>query len=547
MARKGKGFKPRNSKPRVERNNFQDMAEVREFRKGERAAAAKFGDSSRKRGKDLNDPNWYFKDPQLLDQIAVAVYGKPLGSRMNIGNMYPQIPNNWMTPGMETFPGLLTISLIPTVGVSNDADSPINVASINAYNTNRYKNAGKANYDNTDLMLYYIAMGSIYSAWTWMQRLYGMAFTPVPENLYKPAVYFEANCVDFEDFQANMADFRNFLNLKAIDIACWNVPDDFTLHRRWAWIFSSIFKDSDLTKAQEYMYVPACFYQYDETSSPMGGKLKTIPVVQKGANNKFKTKDLMNMLNGMISALHYSQDINDMSGDVLKAYGNNTYTLGQIPVDYRVESTFSMEVLTQIENCTIYPITQTDLASFTIYQDPNKNVIMCQPTIAGDHRSSAGYFINLHVNNPTPQDNIVATRLMSTIEVVTGETTITKFTSSGTEIVFDANIYYYSSVSSLIAAPVKNGAWSIHHTPFLANNSAAPKTKEEMVNLLVTICMISSFDWAPITKLITYKDTNNSIFAICGYLADWANWAWVDLDNLQTMNLLAIMTEFGVY
>lgn len=391
-------------------DNYQDAAEKREYEKGKRAGE-KFAHDIVHVG---NDPSWYFKDPKILSDVASFSFNKPLGTNLNV----PVYNSGNSTSGyLATVPGVMSIHIGLSSGVSTDAQSPINLAATNVYAFVRYKNSGAANYDAPDLMLYLIAMDSVYACWNWMKRLYGLASTYSQRNKYEPRALVAANGVDYDDLIANLADFRAYLNMAANRISAFCVPATMTYNVRHSWLFSNVFKDGDTGKAQEYMYVPSYFYTYDETSSPQGGFLDLKPILvafnpESASQTYYKVSDLENILNTMINNLQYSEDAGIMSGDILKAYGpSNLFTLSTFDADYRVDPAYSKEVLSQIENARPVFMTSTDYTSMKIVQNPDTNFINHTPIVSGKNGNYHGQYLNFHWENPTPEDVVRATRL----------------------------------------------------------------------------------------------------------------------------------------
>lgn len=545
------------SKRRFEKRNYQDAAMEREYRKGEKAAEDKECKFPNPRVKSTsNDPQWYFKDKQILNDVASFSFNQPLGRDIHFTNFHtptstPGYNNNCV--GLSAVPGLMAVSIGLTVGVSDSAQSPVNLAAVNAYSYVRYKNSGAANYDQTDLMLYYIALDSVYACWNWMKRIYGMAATYSSRNMYMPRAYMMANGVDYDDIMQNLADFRGWLNIKAQEIASYCIPATMTYNVRHSWLFANVFKDSNTAKAQQYMYVPAWFFQYDETTSPKGGQLNVVPItINQTAGYKFA--DLKNILNGMLEALNYSEDIGIMSGDILKAYGEGgLFTLSSIPDDYRVEPVYSEEVLTQIENLQPYDVPSAQIQQFAITQDPDTNFIISKPTITGRNNPRSGGYLNFHWQDPTPEQVMVATRLKYT--TVTTEPSTTIFTSMGTELATGVMMY-----------GMMKGDYSTHYNDVLEGNTnplvihwiAAQDISYPVVGTttaqlraiagyLTMIGWLIAFDWGPAFMIGYQTNTDNTTqYWTCGTTRDWDNYVYLEDSDIEALNLLATLTEFNV-
>ena len=311
-----------------------------------------------------NDWRWYAQNESLLRDSASYPYSWPLGNAIDLG----------ITNGQSlALPGLMTLEIVPTIGWSATENSPINVASRNVYSWVRHKNSGHANYDNTDLMLYLIAMDSAYSMWAFLRRIYGVARDYSPTNRYYPRAIIEAMHVSFEDVMNNLAQLRYFINSYRLKVTSMCIPSSMPYMARHMWMYSGLYVDGVSDKAQTYMYTPYGFFNFQLDSSGAGMlKLKQLTsyatgtsAIQQGKLSVCTVEDLFKMANDILNPIIADEDMNIMSGDILKAYGNNgVVTLPDVPENYAVIPTFDSEVLAQIQNSNAlgYPYTGTTLA-----------------------------------------------------------------------------------------------------------------------------------------------------------------------------------------
>lgn len=493
-----KNFKQKSS--RRKSNKVKQLAAERNFQD---AAALQERDkfSGRGRVSTSNDPKWYFKDAKVLSDVASFSFNSPLGLRVNTEKLFT---GNKQSAAFTTIPGLMTLEVSPVPGISTDATSPINIAAQNVYSYVRYKNSGASNYDAPDLMLYLIAMDSAYAMWNWMKRIYGFASTYSSQNRYQPAAYAKANYVDLQDIYAHLADMRAYLNMAAFKLSAFCVPSTMTYMVRHSWLFANIFKDSETRKAQEYMYVPSFFYKYDETSSPKGGILTPVPVAYGGTALTFDK--LRSLMDSVINALQYSEDIGIMSGDILKAYGEGSlFTLSTFDADYKVQSAYSKEVLTQFENALYFsdPLALTDanLANFKITQDPDTNWIIFQPTLSlssGIEQQTQGMYLNMHWDNPTPEDVMVASRINAVLEYTNaGSNTSVTYLSTGSEIALKCCVYWFAQSSNPTDEATSAGSPTLYRVDMGTVNFGNTQTTTETATYLKRLFAALAFDWSP--------------------------------------------------
>lgn len=541
-AARSKSYQRGRARELAERDNYQD-AEAVELKD-------KFRQPKLKRSAS-NDPQWYFKDQQILKDVANFSFMTRLGSANRLTSYYGD-PNVSSSQYMGSVPGLVAIELALCPGISEGHQDPVNLAATNVYSYVRYKNSGGSNYDSPDLMMYLLSMDSIYACWNWMKRIYGLASTYSQTNKYMPKALVMANNVDFEDILENLADFRAFLNIKANEISAFCVPSTMSINVRHSWLFSNVYMDSETNKAQLYMYVPSYFYKYDEYTSSKGGQLIPQPVwlndTVRADAPKFKFKDLKNLLNGLLEAVNYSEDIGIMSGDILKAYGEGgLFTVSTFDADYKVEPVYSKEVLSQIENATILTLDRADTTftadMFKTYQDPDTNDIKFNPTFTPTTAvmEIKRPYLNFHWNDPTPEDVMVATRLQAALQVQEGGS---KVISCGSELALDAYAYvfgYSSDVTefsnaekigepqTLNAIPLGNPHWGWSNT-----------TDVDKCRFIARMLIWSSFDWHPPIP-IGVEDTK-----LMGLLFDFDKFTNLDMEDVAALNLVALLTEFNV-
>lgn len=531
---------PRNNK------NFQDKFADQQFGRGEQTEKDIL--------KKYNDANWYTKNPQTLKDVASFSYLSALGTPM-----YPAKEIQYISDGTYkhnvaatsytgSVPGLMALGILPTIGTSVNASSPANIAAQNVYAYNRRMLSGRKNYDPTDLMLYYVALDSMYACWNWMKRLVGLAAKYSQLNRYMPRAYFAANNVDFDDFINNQADFRGYLNKAAASISAFAAPAVFSYNVRHSWLFSNVFKDSNTKKAQQYMFVPRAFYKYDETSSVQGGQLVTIPILD--VTTPLKVNDLINIMESMLQAMVYSEDIGIMSGDTIKVYGEgNLFTLSRVTEDYTVEPVYSEEVLSQIENALPIQVSAEGIAATKIYQDPNTNELLFNlPASTQGCPISQGAYINMHKEDITPEDTIVATRLTArVVEVSADLKTVTKMVY-GSEIMTTLTMYYFASTKD---ASTSNDPKNMKlQWVNIGNPQFDSEHDDQWINVrnLAVFSMIIGFDWAPRVWL-NYKDASiegNAWITLVGSNTDWDMYTFVTNEDLDNMHSVAVLSEFNV-
>lgn len=510
--------------------NKNKQRNVKKPRYNQRTKGKKVVEEKLDYGKDtpnkagFNDVSWYTKNPSLLTAAASLSYNAALGST----NVWDVSATEVKTTPVAYFNGIMTINFGFCPGLSKDKSSPINIAANNIYSYVRYMNSGSKNYDAPDLMLYLLAMDSAYAYLNYMQRIYGVARVYNQRNRYYGKNLLEALGVDGLNIQSNLANFRSYINSYAAKLTSFCVPSSMPLFQRHSWMVSNIYKDSDTDKANLYAFVPKYFYKYSETTNEKGGELIPIPFVA----DHMTVADIITIGEDIISALQLSEDIGVMSGDILKAYGQNRlFTVSAMSDDYTVMPVYNESVLTQIHNSvSIGSVKSFNADSNKITQDPdNDNAIIWNPTFATDD-ANVGIppMLNLPWENITPADSMVASRLTAMYKVSGNNITIEQ---CGTEIVFAYNIWTLNSRGDITRA--------IYHT-VVANTEGSPA--EEADALLES----THFDWAPIVYRVEFATAAGSPAILTHVVGDLNTYTILGNQVLRNMHECAILSELDV-
>lgn len=429
-------------------------------------------DSNYDDGSDIigssNDPKWYSRYPQLVKDVASISFFNPVGSDVDL---FTDTSGHFQMSALDGLckmkvPGLMTLEFAPTFGWTTNFGDQINVAARNVYSYIRAANSGACSYEPADMMMYLSAMDSAYMFYAWMVRLYGIVQMYSPFNKYFPATLIHANHVSFSSLQGDLTKFRQYINTFAVKMGSFVIPSITSYALRHQWMCANIFTDSGTMKAQHYMFVPSGFHVLDETSSDQGTMLK----FEKLVNPTDKTKvigidTIKNFGDKMIAAIVGSSSTAKISSDIVKCFGaDKIFHIDMLPEDYKVTPVYSPEVLTQIQNATIF--TEPDEGSLDIKQDVNTQAIITKPTITlpaiwNEHTKlfykpdwfaiyEMDKIISMPVDNPSPDAVMVATRLTGTSSFLSEhydkdklEGTVTeKLDGVGTEIITKAYLYF---------------------------------------------------------------------------------------------------------
>lgn len=541
-----------------------------------------------------NDPAWYAQSPQIIRDFASLPFGNPLGSKL---------PSTVFGPGNGySISGIMTLYYTPAIGVASTENSAINVAMRNIYSYVRHANSGHANYDAPDLMLYLLAMDSVYMFHAWVKRLYGQLMLATTYNRYYPKALIESELVDYEDLQANIADFRGFINLYAVKAGAMAVPNSMSFMARHTWMTEGLYVDDASTpKAQTYKYVPENFWKFQLDDQGAGSLVNVGQCIglAGGIVSNRKFADIVALGNQLLNPILANEDMNIMSGDILKAFGESGIVkMSGITEDYMVLPSYSPEVLSQIENATIYTgqaitkVTQaTAVGTGYLQSAPIVNVGNCivanpsnysvppQSGTAYMYELKSAYsgdrLLNMHTQDVTPEMVMVATRLMSSLNITNQPTYSTlasgnfyvngNVSSCGSEIVSGALMWSYDYNSA-------NTAVSLNSKPIatcmvlslIPNYVAEPGQSDFTISataavraLTPVLAQLSQYDWHPLVSVAiatinrapssTPKPgTIGSFDGTKTVMADLANYTTISEANIENMNSIALLSEFSV-
>lgn len=526
----------RRRKPAEDSGNTRERRDSRNPR-----TSAKFD-----RLNNSNDPNWYALSDQMLIDSASFPYASPLGTTARLGYKVPDFTSHEMIASdlMDQIePGVMAINYVPIPGISKDNASPINVAAKNIYSFVRHVNSGHANYDSPDLMMYLLAMDSLYAWHAFLRRLYGELSVYVATNRYYPRGLIKAMHCDIVDLVNNLAQLRAHINVLAVKIGSLAVPSTMSYIARHIWMNSNVFVDGLSTKVQSYIFVPYSLWTYSEVydgTTYTGSKL----TATKFPTTDFTLATIQSFSESLLTPLISSEDIGIMSGDILKAFGQNIIQLPITDETYVLVPIYSAEVLSQIENSVAvgYPV-----ANWTISQTVgiNEGAIICTPQTAtypmsnAVNRSDHDVMINMHLDRVTPADTMVATRLSTHLHLEWNDTTNTFDTvisSAGSELVTTYSIF------SLNTSGVATKMCDI--TSHMCNEIAQWTQTRDVVKYAV---MISKFDWHPLIHIwFKSMDAESPNEEYCGVLGNIENYTMMDYNDLEQMNQSALISEFSI-
>lgn len=499
--------------------------------------------------KSKNDPKWYGVYPELLRDSASIPFSWSTGTAVTILGRSHQA-------GTIVIPGIQAMELLPSIGYAESQTDPVNVAATSVYSFVRHANSGSANYDSPDLMLYLLAMSQVYSAITWLERIYAEATLYSQRNRYLPRGLVFAENVDFDDVQQNLADFRYGINLLIHKAASLSVPADMTIFTRHAFLYQNIYTEGTSIKDQLYMYVPAGFWRYQVPTSGGAGSLVTQPVGRSLGANVRKVSDLLTFVSGLLNPILQSEDMNIMSGDILKAYGaDRCIKLTTLDEIVPIAPIFDIGVLEQMKNADIVWQGNNEPTN-DVTQNVPTNALVSQPRARIGVNWTSGTVaddVDYATLDMYLQNSIITTTTEDVSPELVMESTRLKSRGISPSVQQNGNFGYVS---------VCTGTEFCTQVDYIVMKSGSPSiglmlqtnykqfslgsTLTGAIGLAEAYGIISNFDFAPLFQPELYKTGDVTTYQVADMSWDVDNYAVIDAQTLERMHESALLSEFAV-
>lgn len=479
----------------------------------------------------------YDAQQQLSRDAATLAFSQALGVPFEVKSQAIVNTNNTLTELQETIPGILRIGTTPTAGGWLTPVSAVNIAARNVYSWVRHANSGHSNYEAVDLMIYILAMAQIYRVYAWLKRVYGLAQTYSLRNRYIPRKLISMMGIDFEDLYANLADFRYRLNALGVRIGSLAVPNTFPYFIEAVDNISRVFTDSESAKAQLYFFDIDQVLKYDPYTASTGGRLEPMTWTL-GGHVEYTVDAIFAKANSLIDPIVNDEDMNIMSGDIIKAYGvDNLVKISGVSEDYAVIPEYDPEVLSQIENMTVFDGVRND--SLTIYQE--NGALASKPKFeSADPAPTIAKLISSRKDNPSELDVLVMTRFAAIAPAVSTSTT----NSDYRKFVMEGHVLPTFIVTSLYVAHDTEQTGHAHqplvflYGPGLVNDLAP-------IGLGYTMFDLSQFDWAPI-RPVWHCHTETRNYKLTSYFGDVDNYTVLSAEDLRKIHDTALLSLFNV-
>lgn len=486
------------------RKNDQSGKRFSHFNKADQS----FGENYIQSRPRVNDPAWYYLTELSGKAVGSIPFNVFAGQRLDLG-LASGITDN----STQTIPGVLVLNYITAAGKSSSGASALNIMAKALYTYVRHQNSGHSNYESSDLAIYILAMDAVYSKYFELKRIYETAMTYDFANRNIPDLLLRAMGANADNIRANLAQFRYGLNILAAKISSLAVPSFFHLFKRHAIIASAILMDSDSMRGQFYIWRQHYMRKYVPTSEN-GGSLQ---IVQTAGSYNYD--ELLEQLEELIDPIISDEDMNIMSGDILKAYGKeNCYILPEVDEAATANFIYDENLLAQVENacCEDPDLTSgTGINGMNITQEDN--ILKCNPIFRNSNILHKRIF-NSHKDDPDWKDTLEWTRGM------------TMNGYFGSEIITYFDLYtrtYDNQGNSNISR-------------YYFSTMLAPADVQSMKALV----LLAAFDWHPIFYICS-KDANNVITSYDGFYGDIKKFTVLSDSEVERLHDSAVMGELN--
>jgi len=506
---------------------------------------------NRKRGGKFtggNDPEWYNKHPDLVRDSSSIWFNRRLGTKFHNYSDYitpggTSVVGRFGTSGTDysgdALPGFMIYYYLPGPGVSTGSDSAINVAAQSLYAKIRIDNSGAKNYEAPDLMMYLLAMDEVVQWWANLIRIYGLMNAFSATNNYLPKHIVTAMGYNFDDLQANLANFRAHINSIPRWLSKFYIPGNLDIFKRHIWMSQFMFLDSANDQAQFYIFRNSGYRIWDDTTG-------TLHRSNLNVANKLTYAQIVDITSSILTPILASEDFGLISGDIRKSWGDMVYAWQLMPEDYITQSFYDPNVLSMIENAVVTNVLDTDITQH-YSGDPNKpDYIVWEPQLRipqnTAYLANADKIMNFHHTDVQPLEVMYSSRFIPTFDIdmdTVGNLDATKdfdVDSCGAEILQHAYIY------KLVWLTDGTGPNLVRAEVPSYTQQAVASAGSEMLTTITGMQDLSAFDFAHQVQVGVYTSNQNDVMRIAYDSCKYDVATMVSKLNLKEMNKIALLS-----
>jgi len=371
-----------------------------------------------------NDPNWYFSDSTLAEQVSRISFNQFIGAPFDLGG--------GRIAATVNLPNVAVAYLNPSAGftaLNYPQRSGLNMAGFKLYTELSARNSKTTSYAPQDVTVLILALGSLLTMESFMRRLFGITTAyNVRNRMYAKGIA-EVMKLNFDDFVSKRADYLAEFNYVLNTVNKIPFPDNIPYFKKCRTLFDNIYVDSGNSMAQSIITVPESVWVFDEAYSEQGSGLRTRSVVGNSGLNSFTY--YLDVFKAQVDALLNSTTLNYVYSDVLAYVSKNPGVallhLSTLPSDYAVLPMYSETFMLQWRNATICGVPSTTpsqtAGNFTpandVISDANLNCVRYSPEFQATLPWMAlDAMLDFPTDHPDTASIIEATRLVVRADAV---------------------------------------------------------------------------------------------------------------------------------
>lgn len=515
---------------------------------------------------NTNDEAWYIG--KLHDQAErygavpwTAIAGDTLTGVDYVGviNQGDSATQMVLNPVSRNFPSVMVAGLIPALGntttVPTRLDMPWMTTAEQKIAYLQSKISGSLPFHAADLVCYWFAAADIFAEIANAERALKIARTWMTyENVSYPKQLCAAMGWDFDSIMGNVRIFEGQIQ-EIINLAnTLLLPKDLALVERWYFLYSHVFKDSNLPTAKLYAYRKDGYYTFEEQLYDTGTALKfhEAPCCRNGYPNltaaAFWTPTrwfdvMMNSISKLLPGR--STAVVDIMAKLLRAYDVSTFfaypnvsTEGLVPK-------FDPEALTAFANLNItgavqYLVNEGWQDHFDLKQTVDTLVLTYASTVF-----HAGLYVP--VTNilraweakPSTGSLFEMTRLVCCDDG--GSAGTSGYMYTGTEIVNSVEIWTGSGESRDERKPLVSRVRTLFAIDITEDSGLSQRWRSSFE----TMNLWTRFEYAPLVGVIQRRGSDLAGDTV-SMVADMDNYAVLKSDVLKRIHRIAIANLWGV-
>lgn len=515
-----------------------------------------------------NALSWYTRYPRLSEAVSKIQFPYRPGMVEPFGNVQIKVGEGASADYAATYsnPGVLAINWFPSYGhnAPTNSENPLTVASIEVYARIRSEFSGDLAVDPPDIMLYELAIDSIYALIAKYKRIFRCINAFSPDNYVTPngilvALGFSNNQI--AQLRKEKMEIWKIINTLVAEIGKFRCPGFMDVMNRHYWLSDNIYTDAPSIQGQFYVFNMTAFYKVvTQTSNPEAPPL-SLSLTNSNAVS-YGTTDIAQSMyeecHGAISALQSWTDSHTINGYLRKAFNPaDFFSVDEIDYFERLIPVYSEEVLTQIENAVAVPPSM-NFGTNSITYNPLTNVMSNVVTLAPATTTAslpyatawASYLlntpINIHVDEPQMADIIIATRLTPTFQKL-NESSSAITVKAGTEIITNMKLVVKNNTAT--AATSQWLAYDYNSFIGVVTGTDPGIVGSASGNYDFNVLGYAhAFRMRPLQRLISVVATGAGVQSVNMIpLGDVHNLASVPAEELAELSRICVLSELNAY